>query len=146
MFTSQLTQCSKAATSCIGLLHLCCSGHGSQSQTAHSGSVPHCPCNNSCLWPNATSASRLSAQEPDEYSTWGDIFPGAHYSDVRHEDKLRLMLMVPAQDYKQKLQGGVSMPISFTARVPPYTVVASKPQTECAASCLCSPNLSRETV
>jgi len=108
MSASQLTQCSKAAASCIGLPHPCCSGHGSQSQTAHSGSVPHCPCNNSCLWPNATSASRLSAQELDEYSTWGDIFPGAHYSDVRHEDKLRLMLMVPAQDYKQKLKGGVA--------------------------------------
>jgi len=42
------------------------------------------------------------------YSTWADIFPGAHYSDARHEDKLRLMLMAPAQDFEQKFKGGVA--------------------------------------
>ena len=31
-------------------------------------------------------------------------------------------------------------------RVPPYTVVASIPQAECAASCRCSPHLLRESV
>ncbi|DBB18607.1 hypothetical protein WJX82_009865 [Trebouxia sp. C0006] len=44
-------------------------------------------------------------KEPDEYSTWGEIFPGAHYSNARHQDKLRLMLIVPAQDFHQMFKG-----------------------------------------